>query len=56
LAHELTHYKQDLEGRIDENSGEAGSDIENEANATAAVIMRNYGKANRGIYESVLDK
>ena len=44
LAHELTHYKQDIEGRIEPNSGETGSPIENEANAMAGRIMRRFGR------------
>lgn len=46
LAHELVHYKQDLAGELDklENPGADGSPIENEANATAAVIMRKWAK------------
>jgi hypothetical protein len=51
LAHELTHYKQDLDGRIEHNSGETGSPIENEANAEAAVIMRNWGKQHPELFE-----
>ena len=46
LGHELVHYKQDQEGRIKDDSGETGSPEENEANAMAGVIMRNYNKAN----------
>jgi hypothetical protein len=42
LAHELVHYKQNLDGRIKPDSGETGSDIENEANAIAGVIMRQF--------------
>lgn len=48
LSHELVHYKQDLDGRLDDASGETGSDIENEANAVAGIIMRNFNKANPG--------
>ena len=48
LAHEMIHHKQNLEGRIKDvaKEGSTGSDIENEANAHAGVIMRNYAKAN----------
>jgi hypothetical protein len=42
LAHELTHWKQKLSGQ--EMDGEDGSDIENEANAQAGVIMRKFGE------------
>lgn len=50
LAHELTHYKQDLLGMLDENSGDTGSPIENQANAMAGIIMRNFGRANPDIF------
>ncbi len=44
LAHELVHWKQFLEGRIEPGSGETGSPIENEANAIAGVLMRHFNK------------
>jgi uncharacterized protein YvpB len=44
LAHELTHFAQNLRNEIEDNSGETGSDIENQANAEAGVIMRNFNK------------
>jgi Zn-dependent peptidase ImmA (M78 family) len=50
LAHELVHHKQNLDDRLEHDSGKTGSDIENEANAEAAVIMRNYGKSKPEIY------
>ena len=40
LAHELVHYKQKCSGM--EMNGNDGSDIENEANAEAAVMLRQY--------------
>jgi hypothetical protein len=48
LAHELVHHKQNEEGRISDaaDAGKTGSDIENEANALAGVIMRNWAKEN----------
>jgi mRNA-degrading endonuclease YafQ of YafQ-DinJ toxin-antitoxin module len=46
LAHELVHHLQDLEHRLNPNSGETGSDEENEAHARAGVIMRNFNQAN----------
>ena len=47
LAHELVHYKQDLDNELeDDDAGSTGSPQENEANARAAVIMRNWGKAH----------
>jgi len=44
LAHELTHYKQFLNGELYPNAGETGSPIENEAHAVAGVIMRHFNK------------
>lgn len=51
LAHELIHYKQNKDGRLDANSSETGSEIENEANAQAGVFMRKFGEANPAIFE-----
>ena len=49
LAHELVHHMQNLKG--DELNGEDGSEIENEANAQAGVIMRKFGRENPEIFE-----
>ena len=54
LAHELVHHKQNEDGRLHNLAGETGSEFENEANSIAGVIMRNYGKKNPHIYESVI--
>jgi hypothetical protein len=54
LAHELVHRKQAEDGRIDYESGETGSEIENEANAQAGILLRNFGKQNNNIYEVLL--
>ena len=51
LAHELVHYRQDLNNELDHNSGETGSPEENEANAEAAVIMRNWGKQHPDYFD-----
>jgi hypothetical protein len=54
LAHELVHHKQNLEGRIKSaEDGKTGSEIENEANAKAGILMRNFGKINPKIYEII---
>jgi len=52
LAHELTHHRQYLDGRLTNISkdGEDGSDIENEANAVAGKLIRVYGKLHPEIY------
>ena len=46
LGHELVHYQQDVEDRLKLDSGETGSNEENEANAQAGVLMRHYNEAN----------
>lgn len=51
MAHELVHYKQDLEGVLHKDSGKDGSEHENEANAKAAVIMRLWGKMNPELFQ-----
>jgi len=51
LAHELVHHKQNELGMLQVGAGDTGSDIENEANASAAMIMRDYGRKNPQIYE-----
>lgn len=52
LGHELVHEKQREDRKIEDGSGETGSDVENEANAVAGILMRDYGKMNDLIYES----
>lgn len=52
LCHEMVHHKQNEEGRLEPDSGKTGSEIENEANAQAGVLLREYGKLNDMIYES----
>ena len=44
VAHELTHFKQDAEDSLVDTSGETGSPHENEANATAGIVMRHFNK------------
>jgi hypothetical protein len=52
IAHELVHHKQFIENRLTSPSkdGEDGSPIENEANAKAGEIIRQYGKLHPEIY------
>jgi hypothetical protein len=49
LAHELVHHMQNLNGV--ELNGEDGSNTENEANAMAGIIMREFGRENPEIFE-----
>jgi hypothetical protein len=54
LAHELVHIKQRQDGYISgAEDGATGSDVENEANAIAGILLRDFGKLNGYIYESV---
>ena len=54
LAHEMVHYKQDLNGQLNDVAvaGETGSTFENEANSEAGVMIRNYGRTKPSIYEN----
>ena len=51
LAHELVHHRQEELGMIEAASGDTGSEIENEANALAGVLLRDYGKEHIEIYD-----
>ncbi len=44
LAHELVHYKQYTEKRLDHESGRTGSPEENEAHVKAGIILRLFDK------------
>lgn len=50
LAHEMVHYKQDLNDELTPTSGKTGSHHENEANAMAGEIMRKYGKIHPELF------
>ena len=50
IAHELVHQKQNELGILEADSGRTGSDIENEANSCAGIIMRNYGDVVENLY------
>ena len=54
LAHEMVHYRQDINGDLEnvEMAGETGSTFENEANSEAGIMMRNYGRTKPSIYEN----
>jgi hypothetical protein len=50
LAHELVHFKQDINNELTNISGETGSEHENNANAQAGIIMRKWGKLNPELF------
>ena len=51
VAHEMVHQKQHEEDSLTNESGETGSEHENEANALAGIIMRNFAKNNPKLFE-----
>jgi len=51
LAHEMVHQKQNELGLLEADSGNTGSDIENEANACAGILMRNFGNIVENLYD-----
>ena len=51
LAHELVHRKQDELNPLSKEDGATGSPVENEANAAAGVILRQFGKYRPEIFE-----
>lgn len=48
LAHEMVHYKQLIDGQ--NVQGHTGSRHENEANAKAGVVLRDYGKMHPELF------
>lgn len=56
LAHELVHYKQDITGRLQPGDGKTGSDVENEANSRAAIIMRNFAQEKPKLFEHLTNE
>lgn len=51
LAHELRHFKQNLDGVLTDKSGLDGSVHENEANSFSGLMIRLFGKAHPEIFE-----
>ena len=51
LAHELVHRKQDEIETLPDNSGETGSRWENQANAEAGKIMRDWGAEHPELFD-----
>jgi hypothetical protein len=57
IAHEMVHRKQDEMGlvRNEVKDGADGSPIENQAHAVAGILMREYGRINKQIYNEATD-
>ena len=56
LGHELVHHKQREDDRIKPGDGETGSEIENEANAQAGVLMRDFADQNPGLFSNQINE
>ena len=54
LGHELVHHRQRELNMLKPDSGKTGSYIENQANALAGMMMRDFGKDHVMIYEHLL--
>jgi hypothetical protein len=52
VAHELTHKHQHERAAVPDDAGETGSPYENEANARAGVLMRDYGRLHPELFDS----
>ena len=50
-AHELAHCRQNELEQLDHTSGNTGSPIENEANAVAGIIMRDFADAHPDLFD-----
>ena len=50
LAHEMMHFKQNLNNELHSKSGEDGSEHENEANSFSGKMIRKFGKIYPEIY------
>lgn len=50
IAHELTHQHQHEREDVPSHAGETGSEWENEANARAGILMRDYGHSHPELF------
>jgi hypothetical protein len=55
VAHELVHYHQQEQQDLPPDAGETGSEYENEANARAGELMRNYGQQHPELFDAVAE-
>ena len=51
IAHELVHVKQNELNLLNAGAGDDGSDIENQANTVAGIILRKFGRLYPTIYQ-----
>ena len=52
VAHELTHKHQHEREDVPSDAGETGSPYENEANARAGILMRDYGRLHPELFDA----
>ena len=52
VAHELTHKHQHEREAVPTDAGETGSPYENEANARAGILMRDYGRLHPELFDA----
>ena len=52
VAHELTHKHQHERENVPSDAGETGSPYENEANARAGILMRDYGRLHPELFDA----
>ena len=52
VAHELTHKHQHEREDVPSDAGETGSRFENEANARAGILMRDYGRLHPELFDA----
>jgi len=52
FAHELVHFKQSLDGDLNQDSGKTGSSEENQAHTKAGIIMRMFNKKYPEFFKS----
>jgi hypothetical protein len=55
VAHELVHYHQQEQQDLPPDAGKTGSEYENEANARAGELMRNYGQQHPELFDAVAE-
>lgn len=53
MAHELVHHRQRELGMLKPGDGDTGSDMENQANSVAGIIMRKFAELNPDLFSDI---
>lgn len=56
IGHELVHHKQYEDGKLKVKPADIGSEIENEANAIAGILIKTFALKDDTIYDEDLDE